>query len=74
MDTLKLIVSNEKFWGLVFLLVSQIKDRFLPQFPEDIWTTMVAIIALVVSILFVRQVQAERKEAKAIREFTNDPL
>lgn len=74
MDTLKLIVSNERFWALIFLLVSQIKDRFLPGFPADIWTTLVAILALVVSIVFVKQVIAERKEAKELKKFNEIPF
>lgn len=64
MDTVKLIVSNEKFWALIFLLVSQLKDYFLPTFPDPIWTTIIAIISLVVTIAFVKEVKGERAAVK----------
>ena len=64
MDTLKLILTNSKFWTALFLLIQTILNYFVPDFPPAIWAAIDALFAVVISVLLVGNVREQRAENK----------
>ena len=60
MDTLKLVLTNSKFWTVMVVLVHELLFYFVPTFPDNIWNAGVAVFGVVISILFVDEVRKAR--------------
>lgn len=72
MDVIKLVFGNREFWTLLVLFLAEIKKYVLPDFPDPIWTSGVALFLFVVTVLFVKDKLAERKDAKLVKATAED--
>jgi len=59
MDTVKLVLTNSKFWTAMFVLVNATVHYFLPDFPETIWVGVDAVYFIVMGLMLQGDVRAK---------------
>lgn len=68
MDIIKLVLTNSKFWTVLFMLVQGILFYFVPQFPKEIWTLIDLFIGTIIGIILGKQVSSDRAELKKLSQ------